>query len=133
MIDEKQSEHELRNWGRCIHDGWLRDHLDYRPPPTSEQYQAPIVAFDDPEPVRAPHDELAAEMTTEIVVQIGLEHFDAYRTLVFWYTRLQQIPELGHDESIKRLSRHMKTGFDGATRMLNDARKRYLSHRLRNP
>lgn len=126
-------ERELQNWGRCIHDGWLNDHLGYRSPQTSEEYVPEINVFDDPEPAREPLDEIAAQRTTEIVVQVGLKHFDSYRVLVFWYTRLQQIPDLSLTESINRLSQHMHSSYPGAERMLEQARAHYREFRLQHP
>jgi len=129
MIDPAQAEAELSNWGRCLHDGWLRDNLLYTPPPTSDGYRAEIVAYDDPEPVRPPCDELAAQRTEEVVVQIGLQDFDSYRVLAYWYPHLLLIriagTELSNSEAIKRLSKHMHTSFPGAQRMLDQARVLY--------
>ena len=126
-------EAELQNWARHVHDGWLHDHLLYTPPPTSEDYRAEIVAYDDPEPVRPPVDELAAQRTEGIVVQIGLQDFDSYRVLVHWYPHLQMIRiegvELSHEQAIKRLSKHMRCSFQGAQRMLDHARILYAQMR----
>jgi len=126
-------EAELQNWARHVHDGWLHDHLLYTPPPTSEDYRAEIVAYDDSEPVRHSIDELAAQRTEDIVVQIGLQDFDSYRVLVHWYPRLQMIRiegvELSHEQAIKRLSKHMRCSFQGAQRMLDHARILYRQMR----
>lgn len=129
-MDRREAEEELRNWGRCMNDSWLEHHLLHTPPPTSEGYIAPVGDIYDPPPVRAPHDEIAAQLTTDIVVLIGMEHMDSYRVLVRWYCHIMQTPDLSHSESIKRLSKFMHTSYQGAERMLKDAVSRYVVRRL---
>ena len=126
--NQKDSDvnHELTNWGRYVTDSWIHHHLLIAPPPTSEGYLAPVVAYDDPEPVRMPIDHDRAILTEWVIVSIGRENggFDYYRVLVHWYTRLI-FAECTQEERTKRLSKHMHTSFTGAHRMLTDARSIY--------
>jgi hypothetical protein len=115
------------HWGRYVRDDWLAHHLLYAPPPTSEGYLAPVVAYDDPEPAKIPIDEQRAKLTEWVIVhEIGVkpDGFDFFRVLVHWYTRLVFV-ECTQDERYKRLSKQMHTSFDGARRMLTDARTCY--------
>lgn len=132
MVMDRDVNDELMNWGRALHNGWIRDHLLYAQPPIFDHYRAPIVAYDDPEPARIPIDELAAMRTEALVVQLGLVHFDSYRVLVHWYTKLMQMrsDHLNHDERIKRLSKHMRCSFGAAERMQKDAVVRFATLRF---
>lgn len=126
-------EHELQNWGRHIHDGWLADHVLYATVPTSEQYVAPIVAHDDPEPARHPIDEQLAMQTERIVVHIGLECFTSFQALQHWYTLILRTPRYSDQantgNAITRLSKKLHTSRSGAERILDEARYRYWLHR----
>jgi len=135
IMQDRDVTDELMNWGRALHNGWIRDHLMYAQPPIFDHYRAPIVAYDEPEPARIPIDELAAMRTEAIVVQLGLIHFDSYRVLIHWYTKLMQMrsDHLNHDERIKRLSKHMKCSFGAAERMQKDAVVRFANLRFTNP
>jgi len=135
IMQDRDVNDELMNWGRALHNGWIKDHLMYAQPPIFDHYRAPIVAYDEPEPARIPIDELAAMRTEAIVVQFGLIHFDSYRVLVHWYTKLMQMrsDHLNHDERIKRLSKHMKCSFGAAERMQKDAVVRFANLRFTNP
>ena len=126
LRDEINVNHELTNWGRYVTDSWLQHHLMIAPPPTSEGYLAPVVAYDEPEPARIPIDHQRAILTEWVIVSIGREAggFDYYRVLVHWYTRLV-FAECTQEERTKRLSKHMHTSFSGAQRMLTDARAIY--------
>ena len=125
--------HELHNWGRYVHDGWLKHHLLHTPPPTSEHYRAPVVAYDDPEPAEPPVDELAGLRTESIVVAIGLEHFDSYRVLVHWFTHLApRRQDMNRAAAIKKLSKHMRCSYQAADRMLADGISRYHNKRFTN-
>jgi hypothetical protein len=111
---------ELMNWGRAIRDDWLEDHLMYAPPPTSEGYIAPVVAWDTPEPVRDVTDEIAAQRTSDIVVYMGLHHIDYYKALVHWYP---------HRGNIRSLSMRLKCSKPSAERILCEAVERYWDMR----
>ena len=132
MVIDTDVNDELMNWGRALHNGWIKDHLLYAQPPMFNHYRAPIVAYDEPEPARMPIDELAALRTEALVVQLGLVHFDSYRVLVHWYTKLMQMrsDHLNHDERIKRLSKHMKCSFGAAERMQKDSVIRFSNLRF---
>jgi len=120
----------LCNWGRFVHDGWLRDVLLYTPPPTSKGYRAPVVAYDEPEAAVMPVDELDAQKTENIVIYMGLHHFDYHQTLVYWYPHLLVVRrDLPHADCIKRLSKHMHCSYGGAERMLRDAVARFSDMR----
>ena len=126
----KEANERLQNWGRYVHDGWLHDTLLYTPPPTSEGYLAPLVAYDEPEPAVMPVDELDAQKTEDVVVFLGLRHFDYYRVLVHWYPHLLIVRrETPHAECIKRLSKHMHCSFSSAERMLRDSVARFADMR----
>ena len=135
IMQDRDVTDELMNWGRALHNGWIKDHLMYAQPPIFDHYRAPIVAYDEPEPARIPIDELAAMRTEAIVVQLGLIHFDSYRVLIYWYTKLMQMrsDHLNHQERIKRLSKHMKCSFGAAERMQKDAVIRFSNLRFTNP
>jgi len=128
--DEKQAEIDLRNWGRFMFDGWLDDNLLIQPPPTSEGYLAPIVGFDEPEPVKMPIDYWSGQIAEHVIVSIGGEcgGFDSYVSLVHWYTRLIFV-ECTQRQRYKRLSKHMHCSFKGAKRIHVDARARYWDRR----
>ena len=134
IISEDQAESELQNWGRHMHDGFLRDILLYAVPPMFEHYRADIVAFDDPEPARPSIDELAAQRTEDIVVRIRDHDVDSFMVLSYWYPRLMMIRsegvELSHQEAISRLSKVMHTSFGGAQRLLESARFAYRNWRI---
>lgn len=117
------------NWGRAVNDDWLEHNLLYTPPPTSDGYLAPIVAYDDPEPVRDAIDELAAEITEKIVIHLGLHNGDYYTVLVEYYPHLMIRRRLNEGASIAALSRHMHCSRNGAERMLIDAVARYWDYR----
>jgi len=126
VASHREAHLALCNWGRFVHDGWLHDNLLYTPPPTSEGYLAPVVAYDEPEQARMPIDELDAQKTENIVIYIGLRHFDFYRVLVYWYPHLMIARrDMPHAECVKRLARHMHCSFGGAERMLRDAVARF--------
>jgi hypothetical protein len=131
-IMDKDVNDELMNWGRAMHNGWIKEHLLVTPPPIFNHYQAPIVAYDDPEPALMPVDELAALRTEALVVQLGTTHFDSFRVLIYWYTRLMQMrsDHLNHDERIKRLSKHMRCSFSAAERMQKEAVIRFSNLRF---
>lgn len=134
--DVRDADAELANWGRSIHDGWLKDHLLYANVPTSDGYVAPVVGYDDPEPARHPVDQNLAQITEAVVITLFQDHIDSYRVLQHWYTRLLPMRgdgiEATHDEMIKRLAKHMRTSYPGAQRMLDDARRRYWQRRGNN-
>jgi len=134
MIDRDVND-ELMNWGRAFHNGWIKDHLLYANPPIFDHYRAPIVAYDEPEPPKMPIDELAALRTEALVVQLGLIHFDSYRVLVHWYTKLMQLrsDHLTHADRVKRLSKHMRCSYGAAERMQKDAVIRFANLRFTNP
>ena len=124
--DHKKTELDLRNWGRYTQDQWLVHHLLIAPPPTSEGYVAPVVAYDDPEPARMPIDHQAGRVAEHVIISIGCEcgGFDSYRVIVRYYTRLI-FHECTHEQRLKRLSKHMHTSFPGAERMLADAQWKF--------
>ena len=128
--EAKDAELDLRNWGRFVFDGWLENNLLVTPPPTSEGYMAPVVAYDEPEAVKMPVDHWSGRVAEHVVVSIGCEcgGFDNYRVLVHWYTRLIFL-ECTNEQRYKRLSKHMHTSFGGALRMHTDARVRYWDRR----
>lgn len=132
-FDQKTADEELTNWGRFVHDAWLSDHLLYVNPPTSDGYVAPIAAYDEPEPARAPIDERQAQLTERIVVHIGLQHFELFQVLGHWYTRIMRAPlysiENRREFAMKRLAKKMRTSFPGAERMLEEAQYQYWVHR----
>lgn len=133
----KETEQQLMNWGRYVKDNMASHGLLFSVLPTSEGYLAPIVAYDEPEPAKTPIDEIEGQITEDIVVKIGVEPggFDSYRVLVHWYTRLMMHhheEHLSRNESIKRLSKHMRCSFLGAERMLEDARNLYRTRRLQH-
>ena len=132
MVIDTDVNDELMNWGRALHNGWIKDHLLYAQPPMFNHYRAPIVAYDEPEPARMPIDELAAMRTEALVVRLGMIHFDSYRVLIHWYTKLMQMrsDHLNHEERIKRLSKHMKCSFGAAERMRVDALTRFSTLRF---
>jgi len=124
----KEANEELLNWGRHVYDGWLESNLGVTPPPTSEGYIAPVVGFDEPMDASPPVDEIRGDMTSDIVCAIGAEPggIDTYRCLVHWYTHLcMRHRDVGRDEMVKRLSKHMRCSFIGAERMLFDSVGRY--------
>jgi len=129
-FDRKMTHDKLMNWGRAVHDGWLEHHLLVDPPPTSKGYLAPIVGYDEPDPPKVPVDEFDAMISEHVVVSIGCEQggFFAFRVLVHWYTRLAFL-DCTQDERFKRLSKHMKCGFQTATLMLDESQKRYFERR----
>jgi len=131
---DKQADLELMNWARAINDAWLSGNLGFSILPTSEDYHADSVSFDEPEPARVPADEIAANTTTDIVVQIGLYHFDAYRVLVHWYPRLMMLRRRGESinrrEALQRLSKHMHTSVPKSRWLLEFAVKLYAQKRL---
>ena len=124
--DQNDVDGDLRNWGRFMADQWIEHHLLIAPPPTSEGYIAPMVVYDDPEPVKMPIDHKSGRISEHIVVAIGCEcgGFDSYRVLVHYYTRLI-FHDCTQDERYSRLSRHMHTSFPGAQRMLTDAQWKF--------
>ena len=132
-FDKKLADDELHNWGRFVHDTWLHHHLLYTNPPTSDGYIAPIVAHDDPEPVAHAIDEHQARQTENIVVHIGLSHFESFEVLGHWYTRIMRAPlysiENRSEYGFKRLAKKMRTSYPGAQRMLEEAQYRYWLHR----
>ena len=131
IASHREANEALQNWGRYVHDGWLRDNLLFTPPPTSEGYRAPIVGFDEPEPARMPIDELDAQRTEHIVIYMGLHHFDYHRVLVYWYPSLLIARrDMLHADCVKRLSKHMHCSFAGAERMLRDSVARFSDMRL---
>ena len=120
--DVKAANDSLMNWGRAMVDSYLEHHLLIAPPPTSEGYRAPMVVYDEPEPIKTPVDLIDAKVSEHVIVAIGCEYggFDVYRVLVKYYTRLV-FCECTQEERLKRLSRHMRCSYPGARRMLNDA------------
>ena len=125
--DELKKAHEsLMNWGRFVHDSWLRHHLLIAPPPTSEGYLAPVVAYDEPEPAKVPIDHRQGILAEHVVVSIGCEDggFDSYRVLVRWYTSLVFV-DCRQDERYKRLSKTMHCAYDSSPIMLKDAQGKY--------
>jgi len=132
-IDLADATHELHNWGRCYNDGFLRYHLLHTPPPTSEHYRAPVVAYDDPDPADLPIDMLAAARTEEIIRMIGAESPDSWRALVHWFTHLMpKRRDINNAAAIKKLSKHMRCSYQAADRMLNDGIARYHQKRFTN-
>ena len=129
--DEKLAELDLRNWGRYVFDGWLDDNLLIKPPPTSEGYIAPIVGFDEPEPVKMPVDHRSGYIAEYVITCIRGEcgGMDAYLSLVYWYTDLI-FAQCTQKQRYKRLSKHMHTSYKGAKRIHTDARARYWDRRL---
>ena len=125
-FDYKAVNADLLNWGRYVHDGWLERNLLIMPPPTSDGYMAPVVAYDDPEPVKMPVDHWRGKISEHVVISLGCEvgGFDLYRVLVHWYTRLAFV-ECTQDDRYKRLSKQMHCSFQGAQRMHLDAQIRY--------
>ena len=124
---QKEAHESLMNWGRFVRDGpWLRHHLLYTPPPTSEGYQAPVVAYDDPEPTRIPIDHHQGMIAEHVVVSIGCEPggFDHYRVLVRWYTGLVFV-DCRQAERYKRLSKTMHCAYASAEIMLKAAQLQY--------
>ena len=125
----KEANEALQNWGRFVHDGWLRDNLLYTPPPTSDGYVAPVVGFDEPDNPY-PIDELDALKTESIVIYMGLHHFDYHVALIHWYPHLMIVRrDLPHAECIKRLAKHMHCSFSSAERMLKEAVSRFSDMR----
>ena len=122
----KEAHESLMNWGRFVHDSWLRHHLLIAPPPTSEGYVAPVVAYDDPEPPKIPIDHHQGQIAEHVVVSIGCEPggFDHYRVLVRWYTGLV-FADCRQAERFKRLSKTMHCAYPNAKIMLRDAQLRY--------
>jgi len=136
--DLKEADQELMNWARYTFDGWLSSGLLWTPPPTSEGYRAPIVAFDEPEPARVPIDELAGQITENIVVQIGGEPggFDSYRALVHWYPHLMMHRDdmaVTRQQAYRLLAKHMHCSYPGAVRILDYARHIYWTRRFTYP
>ena len=132
LQSHKDANEKLCMWGRYVCDGWLRDHLMYSPPPTSEHYRAPIVGWDEPEPADT-IDELDALETEAIVIRIGVTPgcFDLYRVLVYYYPHLLAARrEMPQAECVKRLAKHLHTGFPAAERMLYDAVARFAEIRF---
>ena len=127
----KDANIDLLNWGRFVNEAWLERNLLIDPPPTSEGYRAPSVAYDEPEPVKMPVDMWAGKVAEHVVVSIGCEcgGFDSYRVLVHWYTRLV-FAECTRDERYKRLSKQMHSSFKSAQRMHIDAQVKYWDRRL---
>lgn len=125
------AERELSNWGRAVNDAWLHDFLTYSHPPTSDGYIAPNPAYDECAVEAHIHvDELAAEITSRIVAEIGREDFDSYNALVHWYCRLMVLNEYTFTiDPVKRLSKHLHCNYAGAKRMLDEAIQRYLEKR----
>ena len=129
----REANNCLCNWGRAVNDDWLEHNLLYTPPPTSDGYVAPVVAWDGSEPATQPIDELDAEITEKIIIHMGVQggqHFEYHRALVYWYAHLMVArAEHSREECIKRLAKHLKTGFMGAERLLQDAVSRFWDMR----
>ena len=125
-FDRKAAHEALMNWGRFVRDDWLRHHLLIAPPPTSEGYIAPVVAYDEPEPAKIPIDHIQGRLSEHVVVSIGGEPggFDSYRVLVHWYTRLM-FKDCRHSERFKLLSKHMHCAYPSALIMVRDAQARF--------
>jgi hypothetical protein len=133
-MDYNDAHLELINWGRAVHDGWLREFLLYAPPPTSKGYLAPIVAYDDPEQPRGAIDFQMAELTERVVIDIGSYDYQSYRVLVYWYPKLMSMMSddvhLDRENKIKLLSKHMATSYRNAEAWLTEAVCQYKDRRL---
>jgi hypothetical protein len=133
-MDYHKANEELRNWGRAVHDGWLREFLLHQPPPTSTGYVAPVVAFDDPEHAHTAVDLELAELTERVVINIGSHDFRSYRVLVYWYPKLMSMMrddvQLGREQKIKMLSKHMHTSYLNAESWLTESVCQYIDRRL---
>lgn len=128
MLELKEAHEVLRNWGRYVSDSWLRDNLLFTNPPTSDGYIAPVVAYDDPEPATQPIDELDAQRTEAIIIEIGRTpgFFDCFRVLQYWFTIIpRDYKDVGRERCIKLLAKHMHSSYGGAERMLRDSVARF--------
>jgi hypothetical protein len=135
-MDYHAANDELVNWGRAVHDGWLREFLTYQAPPTSSNYVAPIVAFDESERPRNFINLELAELTERTVIDIGRDDFTSYRVLVYWYPKLMSIfredVDLTREHKVKMLSRHMRTSYRKAEELLTESVCRYRDRRLQS-
>jgi hypothetical protein len=133
-MDYHDANRELVNWGRAVHDGWLREFILYQAPPTSTGYLAPTNAFDEPERPRQSIDLQLAEMTERVVIEIGRSDFQSYKVLIYWYPKLMAMNrddvDLRHEDRIKMLSKEMHTSFRNAESMLTESVCRYIDSRF---
>ena len=132
MITRNQAEEELQNWGRWCYSDMEQSGVaisGHTVPPTSAGYQSPpYVEGETPEAVM-PVDELLGELTNDIVVQIGLTHFDSYRVLSFWYRSISS-PGNWPRTVRRRMAELMECTEKRAQMMLEDAITRYQNRRL---
>ena len=128
--DFKDADNDLMNWGRSMRDSWLEHNLLIDPPPTSSGYLAPLVAYDDPEPVKSPIDEISAKVTEHVIISIGVEPegFEHYVALVAWYTRLVFL-ECPQAERYKRLAKKIHCSYDASPVILMTAQVSYAARK----
>lgn len=133
-MDRKRAEEELENWGRWLYSD-MESHgiaiTGHVMPPTSSGYRAPPYIEGETPETRIPVDELLGEETMIVVKEIGLENFDYYRVLCFWYSRITN-PGAWPRTIKRRMAELLKISQDGSERMLDRAIDRYHEKRLQS-
>ena len=128
----KDADEDLMNWGRCYHDRpWLNTILLIDPPPTSNGYIAPVRAYDEPEPVKPPIDELNAIRAEHVIRSMKSEPGgrDIYDALVVWYSRLVFL-QCTQDERYAILSKKLHCAYPVSRIILVNSQTSYWQAKL---
>jgi len=94
MYNHDEVLSDLRNWGRAMNDEWLEHNLLPKTAGIFREYRPDAGNIFDIEPCSEPVDQAKADKTESVVIQIGLQHFDAYQALVMWYCHHYDLEEI---------------------------------------
>ena len=116
MYNHHEAVSDLINWGRAMNDDWLEHNLMPKGAGIFREYQPEAGNVFDPEPTIEPIDQQRADTTEKIVVQIGLQDFDAHQALVLWYC---------HHKNLEEISKHCHWSVPHAKRRKADGERMY--------